>query len=115
MGIWRGADIKGEKGEIYCSDLWFNIDRCSSIHVNAEEDLSRYGILPRKQIPQNTNTTPTYSIVDGKKIYNPIGTKVNTNTNTSTNFFPRPRRNVIPIPTVENAEKDAPSVEGGSK
>ena len=84
--------------------------------VNDEEYLSRHGIIPPTQIPEpNTNTTPTYSIVDGKKIYNPIGTKVNTNTNTSTNFFPRPRRNVIPIPTVENAEKDAPSVEGGSK
>jgi hypothetical protein len=66
--------------------------------------------------PQNTNTTPTYSIVDGKKIYNPISTKVNTNTNTSmntntsTNFYPRPRRKVIPIPTDENTKKDPPPV-----
>ena len=105
-----GYDLKGKDGKVYRSNFWANTDSYIGIDVNNEEDLSSRGILPRKQIPQNTNTTPTYSIVDGKKIYNPISKKVNTNTNTSTNFFPRPRRKVIPIPTDENQKKDAPPV-----
>ena len=111
-----GYDLKGKDGKVYRSNFWANTDSYIGIDVNNEEDLRRYGLIPPIQMPaQNTDTTPKYSIVDGKSIYNPISKKVDANTNTSTNFFPRPRRNVIPIPTVENAEKDAPSVEGGSK
>lgn len=116
-----GIDIKGEKGKIYRSELWYNIDSYSSIHVNAEEDLRWYGLIPPIQMPaQNTNKTFANSVVHGKFIATTNSQSVVAginaeNTNTSTNFFPRPRRNVIPIPKVENAEKDAPSVEGGSK
>jgi len=103
-----GADIKGEKGEIYRFNTWYNTERYLYIGVNEEEDLREYGILPRKQIPaQNTNTTPTYSIVDGKRIYNPISKKVDTNTNISTNITTFPKRKAIPIPIDESQKKEA--------
>ena len=98
-----GADIKGEKGEIYHFNTWYNTERYLYITVNEERDLREYGILPR------TNTTPTYSIV-GRRIYNPISKKFDADTNTSTNIPPLGRRNSIPIPTDENQKKDAPPV-----
>ena len=121
-----GWDIKGEKGKIYRSDLWFNIDSYPSIHVNHEEDLSRHGLIPPSQIPpiqmpaQNTNKTFVYSVEHGKFIAKTNSQSVVAginaeNTNTSTNFFPRPRTNMIPVPKVEKEKKDAPSVKEESK
>ena len=111
-----GTDIRGEKGEIYHSNTWYNTERYLYIGVNEEEDLKQHGIMRPTQIPtQNTNTTPTYSMVDGKVIYNPISPKVDENTNTSTNIPPLRKRNSIPIPTDENAKKDSPQVGEKSK
>jgi hypothetical protein len=116
-----GYDLKGKDGKVYRSDFWANTDSYIGIDVNNEEDLRRHGIIEPIQMPaQSTNTTLTYSMVDGKVIVTTNNQSavagINAeNTNTSTNFTPRPRRKVMPIPTVENTKKDSPPVGEKSK
>ena len=128
-GKWvagEGWDIIGKKGELFRYNDWFNTERYLYIVVNDEEDLSRHGLIPPSQIPpiqmpaQNTNKTFVYSVEHGKFIAKTNSQSVVAginaeNTNTSTNFFPRPRRNMIPVPKVEKEKKDAPSVKEESK
>jgi hypothetical protein len=65
-----GSIIKREDGELFRNARWFNTAIYLSIEVNKEEDLRSNAFLGnnrlRRRIP-DTNSTPTYEIVDGEK------------------------------------------------
>jgi hypothetical protein len=65
-----GSIIKREDGELFRNARWFNTAIYLSIEVNKEEDLRSNAFLGvkgfRRRIP-DTNSTPTYKIVDGEK------------------------------------------------